>query len=66
MALSCGFGVGRAGVGGYVLRVGEGERDGNADQLEDTPLGRGGIGDFFDVLSGEVDCFSVEGVEVFE
>jgi 8-oxo-dGTP diphosphatase len=48
------------------LRVGEGERDGNADQFEDTPLGRGGIGDFFDVLSGEVDCFSGEGVEVFE
>ena len=43
-----------------------GSGDGNADQLEDTPLGRGGGCDLLDALSGEVDCFSVEGVEVFE
>ena len=48
------------------LRVGEGQGDGNADQLEDTPLGRGGVGDFLDALAGEVDCFSVEFAEVFE
>jgi hypothetical protein len=48
------------------LRVGGGQGDGYADQLEDTPLGRGGVGDFLDALTGEVECFSVEFAEVVE
>jgi transposase len=48
------------------LLVGEGQGDGSTDQLEDMPLGWGGVGDFLDALAGEVDCFSVEFTEVFE